>query len=280
MGVPRKIVEKVKQCLNDSITFLSGFSISSNSSLLNDKQEKCDEIEIEEKNITEEKVPENNIIKETIKTQKIDIIDNKDNSILNESALKEYSTTILVDSKSENGSYCEDKVVMSKLEYSNMVDELSQIKNELKMKAEKEKDLKKTICDYDSTLTFILEKEQTNDVDILKGMLRDKVKLIKELYTEIDKHNENTETLQSYIASLKNDLIRSKERADAFKSIGKEKIKKMEREVDVLRNMLEMEKDEKEDLKSKLKGYGTFKENEEIANLSKECYEEKKVKRE
>lgn len=123
-----------------------------------------------------------------------------------------------------------DTVVMSREEYNKLQSELSILEESLHSSSKQKDEYKKLLLDYDTTMSFILEKEESTNVNALLCKLEEKDEIIKSMQHEIEEHRHLEANLRNYIEAIQRDLDKALERAELYKMFGKEKIKEIERE--------------------------------------------------
>lgn len=123
-----------------------------------------------------------------------------------------------------------DTVVMSREEYNKLQSELSILEESLHSSSKQKDEYKKLLLDYDTTMSFILEKEENTNVNALLCKLEERDKIIKSMQQEIEEHRHLEANLRNYIDAIQRDLEKALERAELYKMFGKEKIKEIERE--------------------------------------------------
>lgn len=123
-----------------------------------------------------------------------------------------------------------DTVVMSRVEYNKLQSELNILEESLHSSSKQKDEYKKLLLDYDTTMSFILEKEESTNINALLGKLEKRDKLIKDMQQEIEEHRHLEANLRNYIEAIQRDLDKALERAELYKMFGKEKIREIEKE--------------------------------------------------
>lgn len=127
-----------------------------------------------------------------------------------------------------------ETVVLSKDEYSKLQKELSVLEQSLHNSSKQKDEYKKLLLDYDTTMSFILEKEENTNAETLITKLKEKDELVTNLRQKIEQYRHRETNLQNYVDAVQKDLDKAVERAELYKVFGKEKIKEVEGERDRL----------------------------------------------
>lgn len=142
----------------------------------------------------------------------------------------------------ENNSFSGDSIIIERSEYEKIKHNLETLKNENKESKNKEDEYKRLLSDFDTTLSFILEKDERENFSPLKKTLKEKERLIEQLNMKLDRYERNSKKLKEHLACLEKDLINSEERLQAYKSIAMEKIEILTTENNNLKRLYENEK--------------------------------------
>lgn len=126
-----------------------------------------------------------------------------------------------------------ETMVISREEYSKLQSELGILEESLHNSSKQKDEYKKLLLDYDTTMSFILEKEENTNVNALLCKLEEKEEVIKSMQQEIEEHRHLETNLRNYIEAIQRDLDKALERAELYKMFGKEKIKEVGREKDM-----------------------------------------------
>lgn len=132
-----------------------------------------------------------------------------------------------------------------KEEYNNLVEQLEAVEKEKMMYKAKEEEYKSLLIDFDSTLSFIMERDCNSKIDEAND------KKVDELNAKISTLEKNEKRLQTIICSLRDDLIKMEERVEAYRQIAGEKIDSLVRENERLQVLYEMEKEVVKELRGK-----------------------------
>lgn len=138
-----------------------------------------------------------------------------------------------------------ETVMLSKDEYTKLKSDLSVLEESLHSSSKQNDEYKKLLLDYDATMTYILEKEESMNAEALSRKLEEKEETLKNLEAELKGYKEREACLKNYIDAMQKDLEKALERAELYKIFGKEKIKELEDEKD---RMIEAERQKNDEL--------------------------------
>lgn len=138
-----------------------------------------------------------------------------------------------------------ETVILGKDEYNKLKMDLSVMGESLQNSSKQNEEYKKLLLDYDKTMSCILEKEESMNVEVLSKKLDEKEEAIKKLEHELGSYKDREESLKNYTEAMQKDLEKALERAELYKMFGKEKIKELECEKD---RMIEVERQKNDEL--------------------------------
>lgn len=150
-----------------------------------------------------------------------------------------------------------ESILVEKTEYENLIEKVEILEKEKSINKAKSEEYKSLLIDFDTTLTFMMEKDSSFTLDDDKG------RKVEELNKRIIQLEKSEERLQSIITSLRNDLIKSEEKVEAYRQIAGEKIESLVRENERLQMLYEIEKEAARELRNRNADLGTNVENVE-----------------
>jgi hypothetical protein len=220
MDTPKRITKKIAKCIANSFTQISSF-IGHNSNL-NDQEFYSPTASPEETlNLSE-----NNVILTSFESN-----GSKKTILFDESM--DWSKTM----SSTNNS-----IILEKSDYKKIKEHVKSMECEIRDSKIKEDEYKKLLIDFDNTISYIIEREEENNTDALKQLIKEKMKCIEKLNCEIDKYVVSEKRLKDHIKSLERDLINSEDRAEAYRCIAQEKIDVAILEAEKLKSYYEFER--------------------------------------
>ncbi|KAF7684438.1 hypothetical protein TCON_0379 [Astathelohania contejeani] len=283
MDSPKEITKKIIQYVSDSFSHISSFiqSSSGNESYYEPTGSE-NEIEISKDLGFDESIEwSNDIIVE--EKSYLDGTNDKELDIKRDDVVKEEIFSMRRDGSGDISMKSIHDVLLEDEKEAPMIqqDELIRLKiyikkleEELEESWKKEMEYKKLLKDFDSTINYIVDKEETNNIDYLKNEIDEKSKCIDNLNQEIQRHIGNDKRLKEHIKCLERDLINSQERLEAFIFIGQEKMDNANAELEALKIELIEANKRNECMQRKIEELNSIvknksKENVEIAEYCK-----------
>lgn len=135
-----------------------------------------------------------------------------------------------------------DLMLIEKKEYEELTKTVSKLKVEKNENSSKEQEYKNLLLDFDTTLSFYIEKEEANKKQNDENLVKETEKTIERLNKKIEFYENNEKRLKEHIKGLESDLINCEERAEVYKSIAMEKIEVLKMENEKLKALFDTEK--------------------------------------